>query len=163
VRKQSWWGSVLLAALLPLVLVFLLLWLIGAVALLLLVWLTWLPRRRYALVVYSNSPVWQGYFESRILPQVGERAGILNWSERGRWRPTLSVFLFRVFAGSREYNPIAIVFEPLSWPRQFRFYDAFRAFKHGKPAEVERLRQEFLALLDELAPPPAGVAPSTTS
>jgi hypothetical protein len=154
---------VLLVVLLPLVLAFLLLWLSAAVTLLVLVWLMWLPRRRYALVVYSNSPVWQEYFETRILPQVGERAGILNWSERRRWGPTLSVFLFRVFAGSREYNPIAIVFAPLSWPRQFRFYDAFRAFKHGKPAEVERLRQELLALLDQLAPPPAGISPRATS
>jgi hypothetical protein len=154
---------ILFAALLPLVLVSLLLWLMGALALLVLVWLTWLPRRRYALVVYSNSPIWQEYFETRVLPMAGTRASVLNWSERKRWSPTLSVILFHVFAGSRAYNPIAIVFPPLSWPRQFRFYDVFREFKHGKPAEVEKLREELLALLDELAPPPADTGPRAAS
>ena len=48
------------------------------------------------------------------------------------------------------FNPIATVFEPLSWPRRFRFYRAFRSFKHGRPDEVETLRREFLQLLNEL-------------
>jgi hypothetical protein len=56
------------------------------------------------------------------------------------------------FAGSREFNPIAIMFEPLTWPRRFRFYRAFRAFKHGRPEEVERLRLDFLHRLNEIAP-----------
>ena len=42
--------------------------------------------------------------------------------------------------------------KPLLWPRRFRFHQAFRSFKHGRPAEVEKLRAEFLQLLNELAP-----------
>jgi hypothetical protein len=142
------WALPLLIVLLPLVVIAVLLWLISALFLLSMVWLTWCPRRRYALVVYSSSPVWQEYFETQVIPRLGERAVVLNWSERRRWPLSLPVILFRVFGGTRDFNPIAIVFEPLQWPRRFRFYKAFRSFKHGRPEEVERLRQEFFRLLD---------------
>ena len=153
-RSVPWWGWILVIALLPLVIVALVLWLITGVALLLAVWLTWWPRKRYALAVYSASPVWQEYFETQVLPRLGSRAVTLNWSERKRWRPTLPVLLFRMFAGDRNFNPIVILFEPFSWPRQFRFYEAFRAFKHGRPEAVEKLRLELFARLDELGDAP---------
>jgi hypothetical protein len=61
--------------------------------------------------------------------------------------------LFRVFAGTREFNPLAIVFRPRAWPRRFRFYGPFQAFKHGRPEEVEDMRNRLLETLDRLAPP----------
>jgi hypothetical protein len=154
-QRKPWWVWPLLIVALPLVVVALLLWLISALLLLSVVWLAWCPRRRFAIVVYSNSPVWQNYFERLVIPRLGERAVVLNWSERKRWTLSLSVILFRVFAGSRDFNPIAIVFEPLAWPRAFRFYKAFRSFKHGRPEDVEKLRLEFFSLLDALARPKA--------
>lgn len=154
-RKRPWWALPLLIVLLPVVAVALLLWLISALLLLAVVWLTWCPRRRYALVVYSNSPIWQEYLETQVIARLGERAVVLNWSERTRWTLSLPVILFRVFGGTRDFNPIAIVFEPLLWPRRFRFYKAFRSFKHGRPEDVERLRLEFFRLLDSLARPTA--------
>jgi hypothetical protein len=143
----------LLIVLLPLVVAALLLWLVSAFLLLMVVWLTWCPRRRYAVVMYSNSPVWREYFETHVIPQLGDRAVVLNWSERKRWNLTLPVILFRVFGGSRDFNPLAIVFEPLSWPRRFEFYKAFRSFKRGIPDDVEKVRVEFFRLLDALARP----------
>jgi hypothetical protein len=125
------------------------------VLLLSVVWLTWPPRRRYALVVYSNSPNWQPYFETQVIQRLGNRGVVLNWSDRKRWKPTLPVIAFRMFAGNRNFNPIAIVFEPLRWPRSFRFYEAFKAFKRGRTAEVEELRQKLFELVDALAPPTA--------
>ena len=154
-NKRPWWVLPLLVVLLPLVAVALLLWLISSLLLLSVVWLTWCPRRRYALVVYSSSPIWQEYFETQVISQLGERAVVLNWSERKRWTLSLPVILFRVFGGTRDFNPIAIVFQPLLWPRSFRFYQAFRSFKHGRPEDVERLRVEFFRLLDSLARPTA--------
>ena len=145
----------LLIVLLPVVAVALLLWLTSALLLLSVVWLTWCPKRRYAVVVYSNSPVWQEYFEREVIPRLGERAIVLNWSDRKSWPLSLPVILVQVFGGSREFNPMAIVFEPLLWPRRFRFYKAFRSFKHGHPEDVEKLRLEFFRLLDGLAPPTA--------
>jgi hypothetical protein len=151
-KRPPWWAWPLMIALLPVVIAVLLLWLVGSLLALTVVWLTWCPRGRYALVVYSNSPIWQEYFETHVLPAVAGRAAVLNWSERRQWAMSFPVLLFRLFGGSRQFNPIAIVFEPLLWPRQFRFYRAFRSFKHGRPEEVERLRAEFLKVLNELAP-----------
>lgn len=151
--RERWWGWPLLLVLLPFILVGLALWLIAAAFLLLIVWLSWCTRHRYALVVYSNSPLWQEYFEARVLPAIGRRGVVLNWSERKRWPYSLPVALFGFFAGSRDFNPLAIVFRPFAWPRRFRFHKAFVAFKHGRPEEVEKVRREFLDLLDALAPP----------
>jgi hypothetical protein len=69
---------------------------------------------------------------------------------------SLPVALFRLFAGTREFNPLAIVFRPFAWPRQFRFYGPFQAFKHGRAGEVEDLRRRFL---DELGPRPLRCRP----
>ena len=82
--RQQWWLWPLLLLLLPLVVVAGVLWLVAAVLLQIVVWLTWCPKGRYALVVYSNSPIWQEYFDSHVLPAVGSRATVLNWSERKR-------------------------------------------------------------------------------
>jgi hypothetical protein len=147
------WLVPLTIVLLPFVLVALVLWLAIALLLLVVVWITWCPRGKYAIVVYSNSPVWQEYFETQVIPQLHDRAVVLNWSERKRWSLTVSVILFQTFAGSRDFNPMAIVFVPFRWPRRFRFYKAFRSFKHGRVEDVERLRREFFALLDQLAAP----------
>ena len=71
-------------------------------ALLVVVWTTWLPRGTRALVVYSNSPVWQSYFEAEVIPPLADRTVMLNWSERKQWKRTLPVMLFRSFSGGRD-------------------------------------------------------------
>jgi hypothetical protein len=130
----------------------LIVWLAAAVVLQLIVWISWCPRGRYALVVYSNSPIWQDYFEQHVLPAIGDRGVVLNWSDRKRWRYSLPVALFHVFGGTREFNPMAVVFRPLAWPRRFRFYRPFQAFKHGRPQEVDEMRTSLLEMLEKLAP-----------
>ena len=139
-----------MAVLLPLVVIALVLWLAAAVVLQLVVWTTWCSRGRYALVVYSNSPIWQEYFEEHVIPAVGDRGVVLNWSERKAWSSSLPVALFRFFSGSREFNPLAIVFQPFAWPRRFRFFSPFKAFKHGRRQEVDEMRRDLLELLDRL-------------
>ena len=150
--RQPWWLWPLLFVLLPLVVVAGVLWLFAAALLQFVAWVTWCPRGRYALVVYSNSPIWREYFEGKVLPAVGSRGTVLNWSERKQWRYSLAVALFWFFGGSRDFNPLAIVFQPLAWPRRFRFYRAFQAFKRGRPEDVERMRDQLFELLDDLAP-----------
>jgi hypothetical protein len=137
---------------LPVIAIAAVVWIACAIVLLSIVWLTWIPRGRRALVVYSSSPVWQSYFESRVLPALGSRALVLNWSERKTWGYSLPALLFHMFAGSREFNPLALVFEPLRWPRRLRFYRPFAAFKHGRPDEVESLRAELFRMLDVRPP-----------
>lgn len=146
---MTWWGWLVVVLAAPLLIY--LAWFVAAMCLLAAVWLVWVPRGRYALVVYSASPTWQAYCEARLLPAVGSRAAVLNWSERRRWGWSLSVLLFNMFAGSREFNPIAIVFRPGRWPERYRFFGPFRAFKHGRPEEVDGLLEQLVADLDQLS------------
>jgi len=150
--RPPWWAWPLVVVLLPLVVVAFVLWLTTAVVLQVLVWASWCSRGRYALVVYSNSPTWQAYFEEHVLPAVGTRGVVLNWSERRTWSYSLPVALFHCFGGQREFNPLAIVFQPLVWPRRFRFFRPFQAFKQGRPQAVDEMRRDLLHLLDGLTP-----------
>jgi hypothetical protein len=146
---MPWWGWLLLVLATPFLVC--LAWLAWALCLLAAVWIAWVPRGRHALIVYSASPIWQGYCEATLLPAVGSRAAVLNWSERRRWGWSLPVLLFNAFAGSSEFNPIAIVFRRWRWPERYRFYRPFGAFKHGRPEEVERLVGKLVADLDALS------------
>ena len=112
------------------------------------VWLCWCLRGRFVLFVYSNSPIWQEYVEENILPRLGERAVVLNWSDRSRWKRTLAVMAFRYFGGYRQYNPMALVFRPFRFARQFRFYEPFKDFKHGKPDAVHKMQTDLFALVE---------------
>jgi hypothetical protein len=153
-RHPRWWKWPLLlllvpivVAVLPLILAALVVWSVTTGALLLIVWTRWLRQGKQALVVYSNSPVWQRYFEAEVISQLGDRAVVINWSERKQWRRTVPVMLFRCLAPRREFNPMVIVFRRYRWPLRFQFYEAFRAFKHGRPEEVERTRQQLFQAL----------------
>lgn len=94
----------------------------------------WRDEGKDLLLVYSNSPNWQRYVEETWLPRWGDRAVVLNWSERSTWQKSRpEVALFRAFAGVREFNPLAIVVPPKGRHVAIvRFWLAFRDFKHGK-------------------------------
>jgi hypothetical protein len=107
------------------------------------------------LLVYSNSPHWQRYVEETWLPRWGERAIVLNWSERHTWRRSPDVALFRAFLGgggfAREYNPAAIVVPPTGRRvRIVRFWRAFRDFKHGKDRLLRQAEADLQSALDAL-------------
>jgi|SRR5208337_384029 len=113
-----------------------------------LVWILWLPRGKDVLVVYSDNPIWSDYMLTQVLPLLGERAMVLNWSERRSWpKWSLRVQVFRTFGGGREFNPLVILFRPFCRARLFRFWLPFKDWKRGYTAPVDRLRQELLAVL----------------
>lgn len=115
-------------------------------ALYLLVWLLWLPKGKDILFVYSDSPIWHEYMTTAILPLVKRRAVVLNWSERSKWPLwSLGVSVFYRFGGDRDFNPLVVLFRPLRRARTFRFWPAFKDWKHGYREPVERLRQELLS------------------
>ena len=90
-------------------------------------------RGRTIMFVTSNSPNWQAYVETNILPRLGARAVVLNWSEREGW-PSVARWegrFFRRFAGDREFNPAALVHRPDGEIEVIRFHRAFLDFKHG--------------------------------
>ena len=105
------------------------------------VWLWWLPRGRHILFVHSDSPVWSDYIETDILPGIRQHAVLLNWSDRRKRPKGLAWAVFRHFGGDREFNPMAVVFRPFG--QVFRFWQPFRAWKHGDGAPLERTQTEF--------------------
>ncbi len=145
---QTLLAAVVLIAISPLILVAIGLYLVAGVLLHIAAWCVWCARGRDVLLVYSNSPIWQSYVEEHLLPRLSHRAVVLNWSERCTWGRTLSVAVFRFFGGSREYNPMVIVFRPFRLTRRFRFYKPFRDFKHGKTATVFEITDQLFAVLD---------------
>jgi hypothetical protein len=160
-RKKKWQGLsdalglLLFIILLPLIAVAIALYLAFCVLrgafLSVLTWRCWCAHGRYVLFVYSDSPIWHDYIEEHILPRLGERAVILNWSQRSQWKRTLAVMAFRYFGGVREFNPMAVVFRPFRLARRFRFYEPFCEFKHGKPEAVTKMEKELFDLVDGIA------------
>jgi hypothetical protein len=146
--RSSWMGLLVLLLLspllLPLFLIVAVARVIGALALHLLTLLVWIPAGRRVLFVYSDSPVWKVHLETEVLPRLPSTAAVLNWSERSRWsRWSLSVWLFRFYAGTKEYNPLGIVVRPFWGPKLFRFWRAFRDSKHGKHEPLRTLEASF--------------------
>jgi hypothetical protein len=157
-RRLRWWewpllvplvifAIALVIALSPLILTILATRAVVTGVLLLIVWTKWLPRGKRALVIYSNSPIWQSYFEEKIVSPLAPQAVVLNWSERKQWKRSLAVMLFRWLAPYREFNPMVMVFRPYRRTLRFKFYEAFRAYKHGKPRDVETTRAKLFEAL----------------
>ena len=85
---------------------------------------------------------------TQILPLVQERAVVLNWSERRRWRRwSFRVHVFHYFGGAREFNPLVVLFRPFRRARTFRFWLPFKDWKGGYREPLERLRQELFYVL----------------
>ena len=138
--------------LLPVIALVLVPYLLYSFALYCAIWLLWCSRGRFVLVVYSDSPIWRDYFQSRILPRVEGYAVILNWSERRMWQTmfSLPVMAFHHFGGQREFNPLAVVFQPFRRAKTFRFWRAFKELKHEKPEAVQRMEAEFLGAVNSV-------------
>ena len=115
------------------------------VALYLIVWFWWIGHNRQRTIfVYSDSPNWKEYIDRVILPRLPENSVVLNWSYRGQWSEfAVPVLLFRTFAGSREFNPIGLVFERFDLVARYRFWQPFRDLKHGRPAALRGLEERF--------------------
>ena len=108
-----------------------------------LIWTVWCLRGRDVLFVHSDSPLWREHIEQHILPYLGNRAVVLDWSERRRWRMSLARLAFHHFGGHRQFNPLAVVFRPFRRTRTFRFWQPFRAFKQGHPEALRQVENEF--------------------
>ena len=118
------------------------------VTLYLLIWLWWSRSGKDVLLIYSNSPIWHEYMTTQILPLLQERAVVLNWSERESWRKrSLAVRAFNMFKGARDFNPMVILFRPFRGAKSFRFFQSFKAWKHGDRKEVEQIRSELMRAL----------------
>jgi hypothetical protein len=139
---------ILLPLALPLTVFALLLFALHRLVLYLLVWMLWVPNGKDTLLVYSDSPIWHDYMTEQVLPLVQNRAIILNWSERSTWRRwRLTQQVFYSFGGRREFNPMVIIFRPIRRAEVFRFWSAFKDWKHGHAGHVEELTNRLRASL----------------
>jgi hypothetical protein len=129
--------ALLFISLSPILVIAVFLYLLCGAILYLAIWLT--HKKLFVIFVYSDSPTWKDYIERKILPYMQDRAVILNWSERRKWKTSLAVWAFRYFGGHRNFNPIGIVFRPFRLVKTYRFFEAFKEFKHGDPKRVEVL------------------------
>jgi hypothetical protein len=147
-RKQfpSWIGIPLLVLFLPIVLLFLIAYLLFGLFLHVAVWVAWLPRGKSILIVTSDSPIWTQYMADRIVGVLQQKAIVLNWSQRSQWPsfPSVQVMLFHYFGRGQEFNPLVVVFRPLRLARVFRFWKPFKHYKHGSPDALEHLTEEAL-------------------
>jgi hypothetical protein len=109
----------------------------------------WASQGRFVLFVYSNSPNWKNYIESHVLPPIRDYAIVLNWSERSQWKGRLSwpVQAFRHWGGSKDFNPLAIVYCGPTMIRTIRFFQALRAFKHGDEASLRQAEAQLMELV----------------
>ena len=150
-QKPKWWQVALIVPFVPLLLALVVvaipLYLAASLCLHIAIWIWWCVRGCDILFVYSDSPVWHDYIEQRIIPYLDERAIVLNWSDRRRWRLSLARMAFYHFGGYRQFNPLAVVFRPFRRTRTFRFWQPFKDFKHGHAETLERMESEFFGLI----------------
>ena len=127
-------------------------------------WLSWLIKRLWLnirfrvkwgkkgkniLFVYSESPNWQQYIETNIVPRIDKKAVLLNWSKRSEWKnkKPLEAKILEHWGGEREFNPLAVVFMPKGMVKVIRFHKAFKDYKHGKEALLSNKEAELYGIL----------------
>ena len=139
---------VLLPLVIPLAIFVVAIYLVHGAALNAIVWLLWCTRGKHVLLVYSDSPIWHDYIEENIIPHLPRSGIVLNWSERlmRRWH-SLAVMVARYFGGSREFNPIVVVFRPFRWAKTFRFWQAFKDYKHGNNQTLDSVQRDLFAYI----------------
>lgn len=144
----------LILLLLPLVPVLLVTYVAYAMVLQVVIWICWSTRGVNVLIVHSDSPNWRDYIEANIMPRLPASTIMLNWSDRRNWkRFSLPVMAARLFGGSREFNPMIVVFRPFHWAKTYRLWQPLKDYKHGKTEPLQALEAK---LFDELSR--AGIA-----
>jgi hypothetical protein len=138
--------TLLLIILAPIVIIPVVLYFLWGAILYLTIWLT--SKKQFVVFVYSDSPTWKDYIEREILPYLKDGTVTLNWSERRHWKNSLAVLAFRYFGGFRNFNPIGMIFRPFRFVKTYRFFEAFKEFKHGNPKNVEKLKEELFKAIE---------------
>lgn len=114
------------------------------------IWVCWCSRGVNVLLVFSASPNWQTYIEANIRPRLPASAVVLNWSDSRNWKwCSLPVLAARLFGGTREFNPMVVIFRPLHWAKTYRFWKPLKDYKHGKTEPLHALETKLFSELDE--------------
>lgn len=122
-------------------------WLYGKM-LLLTAWCRWGRSKICGVLVYSDSPNWKDYIENNWLSDHQGRFMILNFSHRKHWIRSLQVRIYKHFCGGgTNYNPAIVFLRGLRRPLVFRFFYAFRSYKHGDNLALKKLENRLFAEL----------------
>lgn len=102
------------------------------------------PKSKYILFIYSDSEHWAPYIEQNIIPKIQESAIIINRTKQQNWKQEYKAEYKAIAHWAHEdINPIALVFKPYRRVKSFRFYEAFRDYKHGKDSSLHAMCNEF--------------------
>lgn len=107
----------------------------------------WLRRKHgRGILVYSNSPRWKAYIESRWLPAAGDHLAAINISENQHWRPSLSGLTLEahLFSRKRPLLPVALVFPDGRPPEFIEFNGAFLDRNAGNDEQIY-IKEQHLA------------------
>ena len=100
------------------------------------------------VVVYTDSPHWKEYIETRWLPRWEDRAIAFDRSKP--WREDQpEARLWRAVAGTAEHTPVVIVVPPAGKVQIVRFFLAFRDYKYGKDRRLRAAEAQLAAILGE--------------
>lgn len=117
----------------------------------------WGPRWIECLVVTSDSLHWREHVESHWLARLGSRAVVLNWSRRDEWGDTLEARLFEAFVrAARNFAPCVLVLRDTREPAVYRFFEAFREERAGRPQYRRELETQLFRELRLAPEPPLG-------
>jgi hypothetical protein len=110
----------------------------------------WAGEGKRVLIVYSRSPNWKEYIESKWIEQLGSHLVILDWSDRSKWtKPfSLEVKAFKYWGGARAFNPIAILFPKRGRVRVIRFWKPFRDYRHGKIYNLQKAEDKLFTFVN---------------
>jgi hypothetical protein len=109
------------------------------------IWAVWCRNGPRVFISYSRSPHWQERFENVLIPQLPSSSIIVNWSDRKTWpRFSLRTLAFEHYLGNIAHTPSVIVFKPLRRAQVFRFFEAYKIFKHGNDVPVLELESALL-------------------
>lgn len=106
--------------------------------------------RKDLLLVYSASPHWQSHIETEWLPRWADRAVVLNRSAPD-WTTRPEAALWSRMTAIGDHTPAAIVIPAHGRARVFRFFKAFRDYKHGNAARLKELEGALAAALERSA------------
>ena len=130
----------------PIVIFFVVYWIIKTIILLLLIRLNWHPKKKFMLFVYSDSPKWKSYVETKSIQKLLKYSEVVNFSERKKWKKYMpfKVKVFRHFTGvwssivykescwkNGKFSPVAVIFIPWWNPKIVSFREAFKHIKIG--------------------------------
>lgn len=127
----------------------------------------WMPNGKDVLIVYSDNPAWKDYVFTKLLPQLGARVELLNWSEHASWKDSdaLAPRLFKNYnwgtqfvtrrrtrPGAQDFNRQVIIFRPRNKPEVISFRHAFQHYERGDDRLLKECEKNVLKLSGNAGP-----------